>query len=100
MPGKKYQKKNIMKTLKKHLNLLAEIIQEVIEYLKEKMMQASESLAFEEAAGYRDLISSVKKMSVKQKVTDFNGQDRDIIALARTLEEAVVQVFLCVKENL
>lgn len=89
----KISKEEYNENFKKALKLIGGDYSEVIEYLKEKMMQASESLAFEEAAGYRDLISSVKKMSVKQKVTDFNGQDRDIIALARTLEEAVVQVF-------
>ena len=89
----KISKEEYNENYKKALKLIGGDYSEVIEYLKEKMMQASESLAFEEAAGYRDLISSVKKMSVKQKVTDFNGQDRDIIALARTLEEAVVQVF-------
>lgn len=89
----KISKEEYNENFKKALKLIGGDYSEVIEYLKEKMMQASESLAFEEAAGYRDLISSVKKMSVKQKVTDFNGQDRDIIALAITLEEAVVQVF-------
>lgn len=89
----KISKEEYNENYKKALKLIGGDYSEVIEYLKEKMIQASESLAFEEAAGYRDLISSVKKMSVKQKVTDFNGQDRDIIALARTLEEAVVQVF-------
>ena len=89
----KISKEEYNENFKKALKLIGGDYSEVIEYLKEKMMQASESLAFEEAAGYRNLISSVKKMSVKQKVTDFNGQDRDIIALARTLEEAVVQVF-------
>ncbi len=89
----KISKEEYNENFKKALKLIGGDYSEVIEYLKEKMMQASESLAFEEAAGYRDLISSVKKMSVKQKVTDFNGQDRDIIALARTLEESVVQVF-------
>lgn len=89
----KISKEEYNENFKKALKLIGGDYSEVIEYLKEKMMQASESLAFEEAAGYRDLISSVKKMSVKQKVTDFNGQDRDIIALVRTLEEAVVQVF-------
>lgn len=89
----KISKEEYNENYKKALKLIGGDYSEVIEYLNEKMMQASESLNFEEAAGYRDLISSVKKMSVKQKVTDFNGQDRDIIALARTLEEAVVQVF-------
>ena len=41
----------------------------------------------------RNLIESVKKMSVKQKINDFGGMDRDVVALARTNEEAVVQVF-------
>ncbi len=78
---------------KKALKLIEGEYGEVIEYLKEKMLKASEEMAFEEAATYRDLIGSVKKISVQQKVTDFKGEDRDIIALARTLEEAVVQVF-------
>lgn len=86
-------KEEYQENFKKALKLIEGDYAEVTDYLTEKMMKASESLAFEEAAGYRDLISSVKKMAVKQKVTDFKGQDRDIIALARTLEEAVVQVF-------
>lgn len=89
----KISKEEYTENFKKALKLIEGEYSEVIEYLKEKMMSASEKLAFEEAAGYRDLINSVKKMAVQQKVTDFKGQDRDIIALARTLEEAVVQVF-------
>lgn len=89
----KISKEEYAENFKKALKLIEGEYSEVIEYLKEKMMGASEKLAFEEAAGYRDLINSVKKMAVQQKVTDFKGQDRDIIALARTLEEAVVQVF-------
>lgn len=86
-------KEEYCENFKKALKLIEGNYTEVIAYLEEKMLKASSKLAFEEAAGYRDLISSVKKMSIRQKITDFNGQDRDIIALARTLEEAVVQVF-------
>ncbi len=89
----KISKEEYYENFKKALKLIEGNYEEVMSYLTDKMMEASKSLAFEEAASYRDLISSVKKMSVKQKVTDFNGQDRDIIALASTLEEAVVQVF-------
>lgn len=89
----KISKEEYQKNFKKALKLIEGDYAEVTSYLENKMMEASSRLAFEEAAGYRDLISSVKKMSVKQKVTDFNGQDRDIVALARTLEETVVQVF-------
>lgn len=61
--------------------------------LEEKMLQASENMEFEEAAKYRDLLQSVKSVSQKQKITDSDGEDKDIIAMAKEGEEAVVQVF-------
>ena len=86
-------KEEYAENFKKAVRLIEGDYSQVIDYLKEKMMKASSELAFEEAAGYRALIESVKMMSVHQKVTDFDGQDRDIIAIARTNEDAVVQVF-------
>ena len=61
--------------------------------LTEKMQEASERLAFEEAAEYRDLLQSIKQMTQKQKITSQEMEDRDIVAMARTKDEAVVQVF-------
>lgn len=78
---------------KKALRLLEGDDSQVLAYLKEKMQAASEAMAFEEAASYRDLIESVKKSSVHQKITDLDGMDRDVIALAKDHNEAVVQVF-------
>lgn len=65
----------------------------ILKDLEEKMKAASEELAFEEAARYRDLYSSVKSVSQKQKITDSAGDDRDVIALYQDETEAVVQVF-------
>ncbi|MCI7062678.1 MAG: excinuclease ABC subunit UvrC [Lachnospiraceae bacterium] len=65
----------------------------VIQYLQQRMQTAAEEMQFEEAAQYRDLIDSVRKSSVHQKITGFDGLDRDIIALAKDQSEAVVQVF-------
>ena len=65
----------------------------VLQYLQEKMAAASAAMQFEEAAQYRDLMESVRKASVHQKITSFDGLDRDIIALAKDQSEAVVQVF-------
>ncbi|MCR5303565.1 MAG: excinuclease ABC subunit UvrC, partial [Lachnospiraceae bacterium] len=65
----------------------------VINELEAKMNKASEDLEFEEAARYRDLISNVKSILQKQKITDYDEEDRDIIALARGEWDAVVQVF-------
>lgn len=57
------------------------------------MEEASENLDFEEAIRYRDLYNSVKQVAQKQKITDSNGEDKDIIALAKDDNDAVVQVF-------
>ncbi len=86
-------KEEYQTNFKMALKILEGDYSQVLEYLQKKMMEASEALEFEEAAQYRDLIESVKKSAVRQKVTDFAGMDRDIIALAKDQSEAVVQVF-------
>jgi len=65
----------------------------ILRDLEEKMKQASEALEFEEAARYRDLYGSVKQVAQKQKITDSEGEDKDIIGLAREDGDGVVQVF-------
>lgn len=86
-------KEEYNKNFNKALKLIEGDYKQVIEYLEEKMYEASEKMEYEQAAVCRDLIESVKKMSMKQKINDFGGMDRDVVALARTNEEAVVQVF-------
>ena len=65
----------------------------VLDSLKEKMNAAAEKLDFENAAIYRDLTESVKSVSEKQKITAHDGEDRDVIALNRDREDAVVVIF-------
>ena len=58
------------------------------------MKQASEDLDFEEAIRQRDLLDAVKHVAQKQKITDSGTQeDRDVIAVYKELDDAVVQVF-------
>ncbi len=65
----------------------------ILKSLEEKMLQASENMEFEKAIEYRELLSSVKQIAQKQKITHTNGEDKDIIALAKDENDAVVQVF-------
>ncbi len=65
----------------------------ILKELEQKMQEASENLAFEDAIRYRDLYNSVRSVAQKQKITDSNGEDKDIIALAKDESDAVVQVF-------
>jgi len=86
-------KEEYAENFNKALKLLEGDYREVTQILKEKMEKAAQNLQFEEAATYRDLIDSIKKVEVRQKMTDFGGVDRDMIAVAATDQEAVVQVF-------
>ena len=65
----------------------------LIKSLEEKMNQASEDMEFERAIEYRELLNSVKQVAQKQKITSSGREDRDIIAMARDEQDAVVQVF-------
>ena len=65
----------------------------ILKDLEIKMLEASENMEFEKAIEYRELINSVKQISQKQKITDSSGEDRDILAVAKDAEDAVVQVF-------
>lgn len=65
----------------------------ILKELEQKMQEASEQLEYEEAIRYRDLFQSVKSVAQKQKITDSDGEDKDIIALAKDETDAVVQVF-------
>ena len=65
----------------------------ILDELQAKMEAAAGALEFEEAARIRDLYNSVKQVSQKQKITDNDGEDKDIIALDKDGSEAVVQVF-------
>ncbi len=65
----------------------------IIRSLEERMQQASDEMNYEEAARLRDLLDSVRSVTQKQKITDSDGEDRDVIAMARDAEDSVVQVF-------
>lgn len=65
----------------------------IMKDLEEKMLAASAAMEFEDAAEYRDLMNSVKRIGEKQKINDTGGDDRDIIALAKAGDEAVVAIF-------
>lgn len=67
---------------------------EVEKMLTEKMQKAAADMEFEKAAEYRDLLGSVRACVQKQKITNASEMDdKDIVALAKQGEDAVVQVF-------
>jgi excinuclease ABC subunit C len=88
----------------------AEIIKDVLlflsgrnnllrEQLQEKMSQYSAGEEFEKAAYVRDQIKALKSVMEKQKVSDIDAADRDIIALARHKKDISV-VVLQIREGI
>ena len=65
----------------------------LIHSLEDKMQEASLVMEYERAIEYRELLNSVKQVAQKQKITSSSEADRDIIAMARDEQDAVVQVF-------
>ena len=88
IPKEKYKQQ-----VQKALDFLNGDYNTELKRLEEKMTEASENLEFEEAIRYRDLYTNVKRISERQKITDSDGEDKDIIAMAKDNEDAIVQVF-------
>lgn len=79
--------------IKKAISFLNGNYNDMIKELTGKMTEAAEEMRFEQAAEYRDLIDSVRRIGERQKITNSDGEDKDVIALAMDKEDAVAQVF-------
>ncbi len=66
---------------------------ELVSKIEKKMKKASANMDFEKAAKYRDQIIAINSVVEKQKIVSTNGQDQDIIAMARGNKDSWVQVF-------
>lgn len=80
-------------SIQQALSFLGGNYDSILKTLEDKMQKASEELEFEKAIEYRELLGSVKQIAQKQKITNSDGEDKDILAVATEAEDAVVQVF-------
>ena len=86
-------KENYAEKVKGVLEFLNGNYSPIIRELEAKMNQASMEMEFEKAIEYRELLNSVKQIAQKQKMTNTDDEDKDIIAMAADDVDAVVQVF-------
>lgn len=66
---------------------------EIRAHWTQEMMTASEALDYERAARYRDALYNLDALQEKQKVTLTRGKDADILAMARSGIQIIMQVF-------
>ena len=81
------------RSVERALDILSGNVRSILSELESKMSKQAADMQFEEAAATRDLIASIKHVSQKQKITDSDLDDKDVIALAKSETDAVVQVF-------
>lgn len=85
--------KEYAESVKRALDFLNGDYQPILKSLEEKMLTASEQMNYEDAIQYRELLTSVRAVAQKQKITNSDGEDKDILALAVDQNDCVVQVF-------
>lgn len=86
-------KEDYHKSVEEAMSFLNGNYSPVMKMLEEQMNQAAEQMDFEAAIESRELLKSIQKIAQKQKVTNSDGEDKDIIALASEETDAVVQMF-------
>ncbi|MBR6218446.1 MAG: excinuclease ABC subunit UvrC [Eubacterium sp.] len=79
--------------VRKAMDFLGGDYKETINSLTEEMKQYASSLNFEKAAKTRDLIESIRHIMDKQRISDVDGDDKDIIALSKNATDSVISVF-------
>jgi excinuclease ABC subunit C len=72
----------------------------IICWLEKRMQAAAESLQFEAAREYRDLITDLQKINEKQNIALNDFKNRDIVAYATNEEFISIQIFCFRQGNL
>lgn len=72
-------KKTYRDSVESVLEFLGGKHKKVLDYINDSMNEAAQNLDFEEAAKFRDYISSVKSLNEIQRVTMTSGKDLDVI---------------------
>ena len=89
----KISKEEYAENVEKAVTFLNGNYKPLMNYLTEEMQKYSDEMEFEKAAEYRDLLNAVKQVAQKQKITDFTGDNRDVIAIASDEKSVIIQVF-------
>ncbi|MGM9561272.1 MAG: excinuclease ABC subunit UvrC [Phascolarctobacterium sp.] len=68
--------------------------------LKQRMQEAAEEYAFEEAARLRDQLQAVERLNESQKAVTNNGGDMDVLGFAQDMTGNCLQIFFVRKGKL
>ena len=75
------------------VNFLKGDTKEVLNKLKDNMVEASEAMLFEKAAEYRDMIHHIEHTTEKQLINLNDGLNRDVLAFASNETDCAIEIF-------
>ncbi|MGY5880026.1 MAG: excinuclease ABC subunit UvrC [Candidatus Thorarchaeota archaeon] len=68
--------------------------EDLTQFIKDHMEQASQNMEFEKAAELRNRLTDIEIIMSRQKVVEFEGANRDIIGISRTEQAALVEMLI------
>ena len=93
-------KQEYRKQINEIVNLLDGKIEKTINDLKNEMIEESKKMNYEKAAYIRDKILAIERISEKQKVSNINENDIDVIGIARNDFEICIEIFFVRKSKM
>ena len=93
-------KQEYRKQIEEIIMILEGKIEKIIKQLEQEMLEASKKMEFEKAAYLRDKIVAIERISEKQKVSNLNENDIDVIGFARNEFEVCIEIFFVRKSKM
>lgn len=93
-------KEEYRKQITEITNILEGKVDKLIKDLEKEMQEESQKMNFEKAAYIRDKIQAIQRISEKQKVSNINENDIDVIGIARNDFEICIEVFFIRKSKM
>ena len=93
-------KEDYRKQIDEIINILEGKTDKLVKNLEQEMQEESSKMNFEKAAYIRDKINAINRISEKQKVSNINENDIDVIGIARNNFEICVEVFFVRKSKM
>ena len=93
-------KEEYRKQINEIVFLLEGKTEKIIKQLQKEMQEQSEKMEFEKAAYTRDKINAIERISEKQKVSNINENDIDVIGFAKNEFEVCIEIFYVRKSKM
>ena len=86
-------KEEYRKQIDEIMMLLEGKTEKIVKQLQAEMQEASAKMQFERAAYLRDKMIAIERISEKQKVSNLNENDIDVIGISRNEFEVCIEIF-------